>query len=337
MATKTSRNKPAATDVGENSPVAETVASPNPEERSSSELKQGLIFRAGIAALLIAGLLGALAWLDEAGRPPPPAATAPAQALPQVPALEEPLPEETAAATETTTAEAKEVTADSAAETTAATVTADPSGVAAVATGTPDKAVAPTQANNATRQAGASAGLPQAPSASKALAAPAAGQPQAAVAASTHAAARLPLPRDEAPAPAVEETSAAPTQPEPVLTRKGLAVHGSEAATASSDNSAQPANAASAALLNQRPLTRRAPQAAAPARTGHYLLQMGVFSTPERAEELRAKLELNGIPARIETRVQVGPFKNRQEAQEMSRRLQSLGMGAGMLVDLQKK
>lgn len=85
----------------------------------------------------------------------------------------------------------------------------------------------------------------------------------------------------------------------------------------------------------------RAPRLAAPAsrpltqppgQTPVFLLQMGVFNNPVNAEELRAKLELNGIPSQIESRVQVGPFSSRQEAEQMREKLKQLGMETGMLV-----
>ena len=63
-----------------------------------------------------------------------------------------------------------------------------------------------------------------------------------------------------------------------------------------------------------------------------FALQAGVFSDPRRAEELHARLTLEGIPATIESRVQVGPFKNREEAEAARSRLKSLGVDAVMLL-----
>lgn len=84
------------------------------------------------------------------------------------------------------------------------------------------------------------------------------------------------------------------------------------------------------------------PQHAPPSRpltqppSGYLFLQLGVFNSTTNAEELRAKLELNGIPSQIEARVQVGPFKNRQEAELMRDRLKKLGMEPGMVVAVKK-
>lgn len=75
-----------------------------------------------------------------------------------------------------------------------------------------------------------------------------------------------------------------------------------------------------------RPLT----QAAEAAR--RFLLQVGVFSNHANAEELVARLHEAGIPAQIESRVQVGPFASRQEAEAARAKLKTLGIDDGMLV-----
>ena len=70
--------------------------------------------------------------------------------------------------------------------------------------------------------------------------------------------------------------------------------------------------------------------------SGLFLLQMGVFNNTANAEELRAKLELNGIPSQIESRVQVGPFKSRLEAEQARDKLKHLGMETGLVVAVRK-
>jgi DedD protein len=57
-------------------------------------------------------------------------------------------------------------------------------------------------------------------------------------------------------------------------------------------------------------------------------LQAGVFSSAQRAEELHAKLTLSGVPSTLETRVQVGPFRTRQEAEAAQSKLKELGIEA---------
>ncbi|MBU1364415.1 MAG: SPOR domain-containing protein [Gammaproteobacteria bacterium] len=57
-----------------------------------------------------------------------------------------------------------------------------------------------------------------------------------------------------------------------------------------------------------------------------FLLQAGVFSSVERAEELHARLTLSGVPSTLETRVQVGPFKSKREAEAAQAKLKELGV-----------
>lgn len=63
-----------------------------------------------------------------------------------------------------------------------------------------------------------------------------------------------------------------------------------------------------------------------------YALQAGVFSDVRRAEELHAKLTLNGIPSTLEARVQVGPFKTREEAELAREKMKALGIDAVLLM-----
>lgn len=57
-----------------------------------------------------------------------------------------------------------------------------------------------------------------------------------------------------------------------------------------------------------------------------FVLQAGVFSSAQRAEELHAKLTLSGVPSTLETRVQVGPFRTKQEAESAQAKLKELGI-----------
>ncbi|MEY4593098.1 MAG: hypothetical protein RIR18_1993 [Pseudomonadota bacterium] len=59
---------------------------------------------------------------------------------------------------------------------------------------------------------------------------------------------------------------------------------------------------------------------------GGILLQAGVFSSYQKAEELHALLTLNGIPSTLETKVQVGPFANKAEADAARAKLKALGI-----------
>lgn len=62
-----------------------------------------------------------------------------------------------------------------------------------------------------------------------------------------------------------------------------------------------------------------------------YALQAGVFADPRRAEELQARMVEAGIPATIEARVQVGPFKTRAEANAARAKLNALGIESVLL------
>lgn len=62
-----------------------------------------------------------------------------------------------------------------------------------------------------------------------------------------------------------------------------------------------------------------------------FLVQAGVFTSAQRAEELHAKLTLSGIPSSLEARVQVGPFRTRQEAEAAQAKLRELGVESVLL------
>lgn len=84
----------------------------------------------------------------------------------------------------------------------------------------------------------------------------------------------------------------------------------------------------------QRPAVRIEPRPAAalpplaPRLFSGFVLQAGVFSSVQRAEELHARLTLSGVPSTLETRVQVGPFRTRQEAEAAQAKLRELGIQA---------
>lgn len=63
-----------------------------------------------------------------------------------------------------------------------------------------------------------------------------------------------------------------------------------------------------------------------------FLVQVGVFSNPANAEELLQKIRAAGIPAQIESRVQVGPFATRAEVDAAREKLKTLGIDDGILV-----
>lgn len=79
-------------------------------------------------------------------------------------------------------------------------------------------------------------------------------------------------------------------------------------------------------VANARVLPARPAEPTAPRLFSGFLLQAGVFSSVQRAEELHAKLTLSGVPSTLETRVQVGPFRTRKEAEAAQARLKELGV-----------
>lgn len=74
------------------------------------------------------------------------------------------------------------------------------------------------------------------------------------------------------------------------------------------------------------PHVQPAPALPATSASGHFVVQIGVFSSPARAEELVRRLKEKGIRASTETRVHVGPFLNRQEAGKAQAEMRRLGM-----------
>jgi len=90
--------------------------------------------------------------------------------------------------------------------------------------------------------------------------------------------------------------------------------------------------AASPAAARRAPASRPITQAG----ERQYALQMGVFGNVANAEDLRAKLELHGIPSSIEARVHVGPFRTREEVEVARAKLKELGLDGGLLVSLKK-
>lgn len=75
-----------------------------------------------------------------------------------------------------------------------------------------------------------------------------------------------------------------------------------------------------------QPRIQPAPALPATSASGHFVVQVGVFSSPARAEELVRRLKEKGIRASTETRVHVGPFLNRQEAEKAQAELRRLGI-----------
>jgi DedD protein len=134
-----------------------------------------------------------------------------------------------------------------------------------------------------------------------------------------------PKPEPAAAEPAAAEdsaSSAAALQPE--STAAG-AKSESPAAAVAGGIAAEPAPAQAAEA--KAGATKSASNARAsgskPARGLH--LQAGVFLQPDNAQALKATLEAQGVPVYIESRVHIGPFRDRNEAERMREKLKELG------------
>lgn len=62
-----------------------------------------------------------------------------------------------------------------------------------------------------------------------------------------------------------------------------------------------------------------------------YLVQAGVFTSAANAQSLQQRLAKAGIRAKVETRVQLGPYQNRLEAEQALARLKKLGVNGVMV------
>lgn len=101
-----------------------------------------------------------------------------------------------------------------------------------------------------------------------------------------------------------------------------------------------PARAAVADPERPEPAPAAAPASPAPAKASPakpvprsgYLVQLGVFSTADNAQALHEKVAAMGIESHIESRVVVGPFKDRAAADAAREKLRKSGLGKGLVV-----
>lgn len=147
------------------------------------------------------------------------------------------------------------------------------------------------------------------------------------------------------PKPAAEAKPAAATKP-PAAATTAPAAGPTAAATAAPASKPAPAKPAAAsqdaaraqALLEGKP----APAAAAPAAdaASRVVVQVGAYTEAEKLRQVRAKLESLGFKTYTQvvesngerrTRVRVGPFANRAEADKAAARIKSAGLQAAIL------
>lgn len=289
-------------------PAQDDALAPTDEEA----LRQRLLGRIAVAAVVIVGLLGSLAVFDALYAPAPP--KAPAKIATVKPATEPfPAPIDPAVSKPTETPVAP---APDSAKPEANTAEPGKTDTAKADPGKPDTTKSDTGKSVPVKETTvASAPLPLAPLPAERLTKPASSQQALA-----HPGSSLP-PKVVAPA---MEGSALPTRPTP---NPELVREASKAATAAQVTRSAPAS---------KPLTQvigAAPASASGAEMGRgFALQLGVFTNFANAEELRSKLESAGIPATVEARVRAGPFASRAEVDAARAKLRALGISESILI-----
>ena len=61
------------------------------------------------------------------------------------------------------------------------------------------------------------------------------------------------------------------------------------------------------------------------------MVQAGTFRSTANARALQQQLQRAGVTAHLETRVQLGPFKNRRDADKALARTKQLGIAAVLI------
>ncbi len=94
---------------------------------------------------------------------------------------------------------------------------------------------------------------------------------------------------------------------------------------------AVPARSAPEKMAAEKPVIEKVAQkipAKAEPTPKAFVVQVGVFTDMENAKQLQAKLAEHGIPSHTETKLQVGPFASKTEADAAQAKLKAIGMGA---------
>lgn len=177
-------------------------------------------------------------------------------------------------------------------------------------------------------------GLPSEP----AMPQPSSPEPPSAVPAPEH-------PPKPSETPAVSKPVHQPPPPPPVVTNEPLtpteSARPAPKATAAAPVDTQPAMKPVVPTVEKPPPAKAAVpkevEAPVPAKSAEvpgargFVVQVGVFGTAENARDLQAKLTEKGIPSSTETRVVVGPFQGRAEAEAVNAKLKEMGL-QGMIV-----
>ena len=145
--------------------------------------------------------------------------------------------------------------------------------------------------------------------------------------------ATLPPPKPIAPPPAAEAPSTPPPPPE-VEVEQPEAREAAPARPAARETPPAPAPAPSTSAAAKTPpapaaaakdaSVAKAPAALPPA--AGFVVQLGMFTSVENAQAMLERLKAQNVPAYLETRVVVGPFRDRAEADAAQRKLQAGGV-----------
>ena len=240
------------------------------QQEEQRKLRIQLIWRLGIAVILVVGVLATLTWLDQDRESPPKMtvntrkATPPAAEIASAPAFEP------------TTAPPASTEAASAASNTEAEI--------------PDTPVAQPASQTSLKETSPAAN-PIAPTVPAAI------------------------------RPALSEISKTAIPTPPAAPRKSSLIQ---------HETVSPYPAHLASIPTTPPISQQAstgiPYPPAVAATHGYTVQTGVFLHSANAEKMLKQMQYAGIPAYLETRVQIGPFRSRMEADAAVRKLRSLGI-----------
>lgn len=134
-----------------------------------------------------------------------------------------------------------------------------------------------------------------------------------------------------APTP-VTPAGPAPKAAKPTSIRPGaeaeVSARPAPAKPAATEQPAKPVTLKRADSLTEAPQAKEQPaKAPEPAPKG-YTVQLGVFSNPTNALQLQEKLAQNGIKSYTETKLNVGPFQSKAEADQALAKIRSLGVSA---------
>ncbi|OVE49160.1 SPOR domain-containing protein [Chromobacterium violaceum] len=179
----------------------------------------------------------------------------------------------------------------------------------------------------------AQSSAPAAETANRAPASPAETSPAAPDLSKTPAIADQQAPRHAAPPAAhVQQQAAAPQAPAakpatPPFKEAQAKPPAQRAAAPRAETTPTPPQSAAPTEANPAPAAAApSPAKAEPAGSSvGYQVQLGLFSSMSNAQKLVRDLQKHGIAAHTVTRVQLGPFKNRAEAEEAMKKLRELG------------